>query len=139
MIKDYTRGLLQMKDTVEVLNQTYDKEEVEIDDLYGLSTDETETHRIVSIYEVLGGSCLISIKFDKETGELSKSSDSYVDDQFGGYTDESAVNLLNVESEIDFDVICVAAYVAGMSFAGSREERRKFTQAAYSAFKQLAK
>lgn len=126
--KEYAKGLLQMSTTVSVLNDICDAER--IDDLFNLSIDETDEHRILSIYEVLGGTCLVSARFDKETGEITKTDDEYVYDRFGDYVDKDALKILDdLDGSLTIDVICLTAGIAALTFTGSKELLEKFKSA----------
>src|SRR5690625_4946876 len=100
-LKDYAMNVLMVTGFVELLNGTYDKNQFRVDDLYNVSTDETDEHHVITIYEKLGGTCLVSVKFDIETGEMSMTDHDYVYDRFGDYAEVTGMKLLNSEDEIN--------------------------------------
>lgn len=124
-LKDYAMNVLMVTEFVEKLNDTYDKDDIAFE-LYHLSLDELTYHRVLSIYEVVDGTCLVSIKFDKQTGELTVTDDDYVYDKFEGYTNDAGRRLLNSEDKIDLSLFMAAAYITALSFSGSKEAWEEF-------------
>lgn len=125
-LKSFAMDVLFVTEFVELLNGTYDKGELRIDDLYNVSTDKTDEHRIITIYETLGGTCLVSVKYDIETGEMSMTDHNYVYDRFGDYAEVAGMKLLGSEDEIDLSLFITSAYIAAILFAGSEKAMKEF-------------
>lgn len=125
-LEDFAKSVLMVSKFVERLNDTYDKEELPYGELYNVTTDEMAEHRVISIYETLEGTCLVSAKFDKESGEMSMTDHDYVYDRFGDYTKVVGMQLLNSVEEVDLTVFMASAYIAAILFAGSEGARKEF-------------
>lgn len=124
-LEDFAKSVLIVSSFVDNLNDTYNKDDIAFE-LYNLTLDELTYHRVLSIYEVVEGTCLVSIKFDKQTGELSVTDDDYIYDKFGGYAEDVGRRLLNSEDKIDLTLFMVAAYITALSFNGSKEAWEEF-------------
>lgn len=128
MLSKYAKGVISMEIVVRTMNEVFGAEEPE--DTFELSMDEEKEHRIISLYETLGGTCLISVRFDKLDGELSLSSDEYVLDRFGEYTNEAASEVIGESSggELDDITVGTAAFCSGLIYSDMMVSIDKFKE-----------